>query len=136
MRECVRCCRRILATQERRRRVRFRRSSGDSSSQRYLRTHGRYCEYYYVFFFQAEDGIRDYKVTGVQTCALPISVPTFTLAPCRTLMSASTPALGAGTSTVTLSVSSTTSDSSAFTESPTFLFHLPKIGRASCRERV
>src|SRR2546426_3840284 len=23
-------------------------------------------------FFQAEDGIRDYKVTGVQTCALPI----------------------------------------------------------------
>src|ERR1022692_5122960 len=25
-------------------------------------------------FFQAEDGIRDYKVTGVQTCALPISV--------------------------------------------------------------
>src|SRR5256885_12578101 len=27
-----------------------------------------------VFFFQAEDGIRDYKVTGVQTCALPISL--------------------------------------------------------------
>ena len=26
-----------------------------------------------VFFFQAEDGIRDYDVTGVQTCALPIS---------------------------------------------------------------
>src|SRR5205807_5416447 len=25
-----------------------------------------------IFFFQAEDGIRDYKVTGVQTCALPI----------------------------------------------------------------
>ena len=25
-----------------------------------------------VFFFQAEDGIRDYDVTGVQTCALPI----------------------------------------------------------------
>ena len=24
------------------------------------------------FFFQAEDGIRDYKVTEVQTCALPI----------------------------------------------------------------
>src|SRR3989454_6229657 len=28
------------------------------------------------FFFQAEDGIRDYKVTGVQTCALPISLAT------------------------------------------------------------
>src|SRR3712207_7794307 len=26
-----------------------------------------------VFFFQAEDGIRDIGVTGVQTCALPIS---------------------------------------------------------------
>src|SRR3989339_1805050 len=27
----------------------------------------------FVFFFQAEDGIRDWSVTGVQTCALPIS---------------------------------------------------------------
>src|SRR5258708_14673892 len=27
-----------------------------------------------VFFFQAEDGIRDDLVTGVQTCALPISI--------------------------------------------------------------
>src|SRR2546426_3558435 len=30
---------------------------------------------HFFFFFQAEDGIRDYKVTGVQTCALPISSP-------------------------------------------------------------
>src|SRR5438034_791211 len=29
----------------------------------------------YHFFFQAEDGIRDHCVTGVQTCALPISSP-------------------------------------------------------------
>src|SRR5690606_40297746 len=29
-------------------------------------------ELYLVFFFQAEDGIRDFHVTGVQTCALPI----------------------------------------------------------------
>src|SRR2546426_10423692 len=29
----------------------------------------------FFFFFQAEDGIRDYKVTGVQTCALPILIP-------------------------------------------------------------
>src|SRR5207244_9945317 len=28
-----------------------------------------------IFFFQAEDGIRDDLVTGVQTCALPISTP-------------------------------------------------------------
>src|SRR5690606_39725103 len=27
------------------------------------------------FFFQAEDGIRDFHVTGVQTCALPIWMP-------------------------------------------------------------
>src|SRR5256885_8524518 len=32
----------------------------------------RVCAYGVFFFFQAEDGIRDYKVTGVQTCALPI----------------------------------------------------------------
>src|SRR5437016_7916018 len=30
-----------------------------------------YCVFF--FFFQAEDGIRDWSVTGVQTCALPIS---------------------------------------------------------------
>src|SRR5256886_8210093 len=29
---------------------------------------------FYFFFFQAEDGIRDLTVTGVQTCALPISL--------------------------------------------------------------
>src|SRR3989449_7568675 len=29
----------------------------------------------FFFFFQAEDGIRDVAVTGVQTCALPISEP-------------------------------------------------------------
>src|SRR5687767_15570527 len=31
--------------------------------------------YVLFFFFQAEDGIRDKLVTGVQTCALPISRP-------------------------------------------------------------
>ena len=30
------------------------------------------CEFVIVFFCQAEDGIRDRLVTGVQTCALPI----------------------------------------------------------------
>src|SRR5437764_3634571 len=29
----------------------------------------------FIFFFQAEDGIRDTSVTGVQTCALPICLP-------------------------------------------------------------
>src|SRR5206468_9596044 len=31
--------------------------------------------FFFFFFFQAEDGIRDLIVTGVQTCALPISLP-------------------------------------------------------------
>src|SRR5256886_3091516 len=31
-------------------------------------------ELLFFFFFQAEDGIRDLTVTGVQTCALPISL--------------------------------------------------------------
>src|SRR5690606_39592808 len=37
-----------------------------------------------VFFYQAEDGIRDFHVTGVQTCALPIypqPVPDLHMAP-------------------------------------------------------
>src|SRR2546429_6433814 len=34
-----------------------------------------------LFFFQAEDGIRDVAVTGVQTCALPICVPLTGLRP-------------------------------------------------------
>src|SRR2546429_7173595 len=38
-----------------------------------------------LFFCQAEDGIRDVAVTGVQTCALPISIPA-----------------GSGTSTITV----------------------------------
>src|SRR3989449_7444402 len=32
-----------------------------------------YYLFFFFFFFQAEDGIRDVAVTGVQTCALPIS---------------------------------------------------------------
>src|SRR5205085_3758331 len=41
----------------------------------------------FCFFFQAEDGIRDLTVTGVQTCALPISerMISWTRRPCRLL---------------------------------------------------
>src|SRR2546430_8698153 len=35
--------------------------------------------FFFFFFFQAEDGIRDLTVTGVQTCALPISHQTLVL---------------------------------------------------------
>src|SRR5258707_2734184 len=37
---------------------------------------------YFFFFFQAEDGIRDIGVTGVQTCALPISLVKYGNSPC------------------------------------------------------
>src|SRR5205807_8815175 len=88
-----------------------------------------------VFFFQAEDGIRDYKVTGVQTCALPISVlgtPTVTelfgsvelgagLMVSFSLVSACrTPGLNC---TVVFGVTAIEPFNG-------------KIGRASCRERV
>src|SRR5258707_5273841 len=40
-----------------------------------------------IFFFQAEDGIRDIGVTGVQTCALPISKGRFRMSPISHLRS-------------------------------------------------
>src|SRR5437868_11731409 len=43
------------------------------------------------FFFQAEDGIRDRNVTGVQTCALPIFLEKL---PCNTSESFNRPMLG------------------------------------------
>ena len=52
-----------------------------------------FCFFCFFFFFQAEDGIRDYKVTGVQTCALPISVLVGCVIPRGDLMSTSSPAL-------------------------------------------
>src|SRR2546426_11517535 len=47
---------------------------------------------FFFFFFQAEDGIRDYKVTGVQTCALPIFA---FLAPLRLLLYEKAPGIRA-----------------------------------------
>src|SRR5437016_5230575 len=44
------------------------------------------CCFFFFFFFQAEDGIRDWSVTGVQTCALPISGPDPRLATVRNPM--------------------------------------------------
>src|SRR5256885_12630418 len=46
--------------------------SWSSTSGKSLSSTPRRGSRWYIFFFQAEDGIRDYKVTGVQTCALPI----------------------------------------------------------------
>src|ERR1022692_2546369 len=49
-------------------------SSGQRSGrpERQIYETGVHVQQCRLFFFQAEDGIRDYKVTGVQTCALPI----------------------------------------------------------------
>src|SRR5207245_6404819 len=46
--------------------------SGDDSVRRVVPDTAGYDQAVLVFFFQAEDGIRDATVTGVQTCALPI----------------------------------------------------------------
>src|SRR5256885_11051905 len=84
------------------------------------------------FFFQAEDGIRDYKVTGVQTCALPIYVPAqqvrklavggvFSLTLLAVLLWG---ARALAAAPVMVTVLNPTGD--------TFV----QIGRASCRERV
>src|SRR5690606_40054038 len=55
----------------------------------------------YVFFFQAEDGIRVFHVTGVQTCALPISGDVSRSRPpiCRRFISGSTRRGSAGAAT-------------------------------------
>src|SRR3989442_10391580 len=61
--------------------------------------------YILVFFFQAEDGIRDADVTGVQTCALPIfarrSVPFVTVA--ETVSAASNRAIAVSISCLVVS---------------------------------
>src|SRR5690606_41164252 len=88
----------------------------------------------FFFFFQAEDGIRDFHVTGVQTCALPISR--------RRAARAAQPLIRSGPSSVA-SVHSDTATGKAPTalrvKTPPRHKHAPsvgQIGRASCRERV
>src|SRR2546429_5365617 len=90
-----------------------------------------------VFFFQAEDGIRDVAVTGVQTCALPICRRRATLAcACaRQLGEARLPAdVSPGGRLQGL-------EEVLFMLGMSFASFLVllvsgKIGRASCRERV
>src|SRR5256884_3456748 len=87
------------------------------------------------FFFQAEDGIRDVAVTGVQTCALPISAEPSTVKRCGAGCTGQSRA-GAW-ERVRLSTVAT-----ARRTKPSICRKLPalsrpsKIGRASCRERV
>src|SRR5690348_17746598 len=88
---------------------------------------------FFFFFFQAEDGIRDGRVTGVQTCALPILPGGTLIQRCpRSAVTgtASSAASGcaAGSSRSTGSVPRSRRSTPSWTGS--------EIGRASCRERV
>src|SRR5207302_2731937 len=94
------------------------------------------------FFFQAEDGIRDFHVTGVQTCALPISTklpicfePEAGRSICASCL------MRSRTRSITSAFVRRSSDTShSFTHSclrsPAAFVAYRQIGRASCRERV
>src|SRR2546425_7838294 len=69
-----------------------------------------YADHSKFFFFQAEDGIRDKLVTGVQTCALPISA---TIPPSRGAAGAASGRSGAVTAELSLQAITAPSDASA-----------------------
>src|SRR5256885_8756915 len=87
----------------------------------------------FFFFFQAEDGIRDYKVTGVQTCALPISRRRPRLVPAR----GGGPGCARGPRSCPYVPPCSTSVRSARAVPANGAGAASaEIGRASCRERV
>src|SRR3989442_1932772 len=89
-----------------------------------------------LIFFQAEDGIRDADVTGVQTCALPI-LKKFEGMILPTVVSALEGKKGPSffdSSSIDTGVTSRFSILSSGLGN-TYRYE-PKIGRASCRERV
>src|SRR2546421_8708647 len=89
----------------------------------------------FFFFFQAEDGIRDLIVTGVQTCALPILFTALQFAAPFVLLN--TPPPPATVYKVFGDVGSMTIAVSFPKFSPVLAFDQDaQIGRASCRERV
>src|SRR5690606_40851375 len=88
-----------------------------------------------LFFFQAEDGIRDFHVTGVQTCALPI----FSLPAARPFIAtgAALILMEALADIGTVGVLGVPTLSSGIYRIWAFMYEpLIEIGRASCRERV
>src|SRR5690606_40180523 len=89
------------------------------------------------FFFQAEDGIRDFHVTGVQTCALPISLFSRPRRSTGSSGSNAAPASCAPSLPRKLRrpiLLAATRLSLSIPLSKLLVFF--KIGRASCRERV
>src|SRR5690606_40255761 len=88
----------------------------------------------FIFFFQAEDGIRDFHVTGVQTCALPISV-SFHREIDRLKGLTDTNQLAASRlSSTQVVLQQLTEDSNKLTQAFTTAMS-GEIGRASCRKR-
>src|SRR5699024_11745213 len=93
--------------------------------------------------FKAKDGIRDRNVTGVQTCALPISLDDFidrTISSKSYLFKISICLFALAT--MALAKDPPHSSSNPFSREPPFtpiligiFFSRAKIGRASCRER-
>src|SRR5256885_12087015 len=86
------------------------------------------------FFFQAEDGIRDYKVTGVQTCALPISSARAAGLDEATLQQAETNVRAAAAGGAAGGPAGATA-SEAYNKAFPIATQAYKIGRASCRGR-
>src|SRR5689334_23979558 len=105
------------------------------SSDRKIETTACCCTRLSLFFFQAEDGIRDGTVTGVQTCALPISIRIVRVdEDRRDLLAVAQPEMPPGGAAVRRPV-----DPVAHRQiGPLQSFATPdvEIGRASCRERV
>src|SRR5256885_5384587 len=93
---------------------------------------------HHPFFFQAEDGIRDYKVTGVQTCALPIYLETEVPRLTDYLKSANAVAYNPVNyfDAWSLSKDGFKSQDNADVKAVYGLPATGQIGRASCRERV
>src|SRR2546430_3300770 len=88
----------------------------------------------FFFFFQAEDGIRDLTVTGVQTCALPIWM-TFTIEADRFLHRMVRFLVGAMVD-IALGRRPLSDLPHLLTATNNQAASPPEIGRASCRERV
>src|SRR5699024_11810413 len=85
-----------------------------------------------VFFFQAEDGIRDRNVTGVQTCALPILRP---VKVCHGLSNSTLMEKAVYRRLLRLSADHS-GDVMTCVGRSLMVSHEIQIGRASCRERV
>src|SRR3989440_7755109 len=92
----------------------------------------------FVFFFQAEDGIRDLIVTGVQTCALSDLGATLAAAEELRRIHAQTPAPGARPqpSATAKAQALATARGVDLAQVRARGTTIREIGRASCRERV